>query len=220
MKTQRVVGLSRTCQGMAIKPKEMKARKSGRIKRMPRINYRESSVSSGGTISSGEDEYLDDEPEDAPGHEQVSAIHENPRINLYHIGGVDGEGKSCCPTCRSAIYFNYRKCGDLVDMIEDLERRLSMRIEDTRKVFMKFREELQAQVDDIHRLSVNQMDHLKTMGDQLTKLGGDNQSGSTEEDPEEPYDPEDPYYHYYPGGRDPLDSPVDDEHWYDDEGDA
>ena len=105
---------------------------------MPRINYQESSVSSGGTISSGEDQYLEDDPED----EHVSSIHENPRINLYHLGGVDGEGRSCCPTCRAAIYFNYRKGGDILDVIEDLESRLSAKIEDTRRKFKKFREEL------------------------------------------------------------------------------
>jgi len=202
---------------LAIKPKEMKTRKSGRIKRMPWINYQESLVSSGGTISSGEDQYLEDDPEDAPGHEHVSSIHENPRINLYHLGGVDGEGRSCCPTCRAAIYFNYRKCGDLVDVIEDLERRLSTRIEDTRKVFMKFRDELWAQVDQVRRLSVNQVDHLKTMENQLAKLKRSYQPDNIKEEPEEPYDPEEPYYPYYLGGKDPLDSPVDDEHWYDDE---
>ena len=207
---------------LAIKPKEMKVRKSGRIKRMPQIDYHESSVSAGGSISSKEEGYFDDNPDDAPGHEQVNTIHENPRINLYHVGGLDGEGKKCCPTCRSAIHFNYNKCGDLLDVIEDLEKRLSKKIKDTRKVFMEFKDDLRSQVNLIYKLNEKQMDNLKNMEKQLTKLRGGNQSKSTSEDPEEPYyhhyDPEEPYYHYHPGGRDPLDSLVDDEHWFADEG--
>lgn len=124
---------------LAMKPKEMKTRKSGRIKRMPKINYQESLVSSGGTINSSEDQYLEDDHEDVPDHEDVSAIYETPKINLYHLGGVDGQGKSCCPTCREAIYFNYQKGGDILDVINDLESRLFAKIEDTRRVFMEFK---------------------------------------------------------------------------------
>ena len=75
---------------------------------------------------------------------------------------------------------------------------------------MKFREVLKGQVDQLQKLSEEQFYNINCLKLKVNTLIAKYES-------DEQYDPEEPYYPQYPGGKDPLDSPVDDEHLYDDE---
>ena len=55
--------------------------------------------------------------------EEVNSVNTVPSFNPYHIEAE--AGVECCPFCREAINFNKKKKGDdILDVVEDLEKRL------------------------------------------------------------------------------------------------
>lgn len=197
---------------LSIQPVEMKERRSKRIEGKRRINYEESSVSKGGTIRSSDDDYLEDDHGRNPDHEEVSSVYVVPKIDTYHLGGIDGDGHNCCAKCREAISALVQKNSDSLAVIDDLEERLSKQMIQTRRDVEGFTRHLREQVNYLQHMVAQQNVTLDDIYYEMNLQGH-----QPDVEWEELVVPEDPEPILYRPGEDPLDGPVDDTHWYSDD---